>query len=103
MDDSRVILELKTPFWDGTTHVLFEPLELLEKVAATIPRPRVNQLIYAGVLGPNAKWRKEVVDFGRTSPNGEVAEEEAEGDDGQSDSEDEGDHPRRRQKIIYVV
>ncbi len=100
-DDSRIELELKTPFWDGTTHVLFEPLELLEKVAAAIPRPRVNQLIYAGVLGPNAKWRKEVVAFGRASPDGDAAEAEAEGDDGQSDSDEkknDGDHTSGRRK-----
>jgi hypothetical protein len=98
MDDGRVILELKNPFWDGTSHILFEPLELLEKVAAAIPRPRVNQLIYSGVLGPNAKWRKEVVAFGRASPDGGAAKTEAEGDDGQSDSEDEGDRPQRSRK-----
>jgi hypothetical protein len=42
----------------------------MEKVVAAIPRPRINQLIYAGVLGPNAKCRKEVVAFGRAVPAG---------------------------------
>jgi hypothetical protein len=59
LEDGRILLELKTPFWDGTTHLLFEPLELMEKLAGVIPRPRVNQLIYAGLLGPHAAWRKE--------------------------------------------
>jgi hypothetical protein len=65
LDDGRVLLELKTPFWDGTTHMVFEPLELIEKLAAIIPRPRINLLIYHGALGPNAAWRTEVVSFGR--------------------------------------
>ena len=37
----------------------------VEKLAAIIPKPRTNQLIYHGVLGPNAAWRKEIVSFGR--------------------------------------
>jgi hypothetical protein len=31
-----------------------------------IPRPYVNLIVYHGVLAPNAKWRREVVDFGRS-------------------------------------
>ena len=65
LDDGRVLLELKTPFWDGTTHVAYEPLEFMEKLAAIIPKPRINLLLYHGVLGPNAAWRKDVVAFGR--------------------------------------
>jgi hypothetical protein len=60
-DDGRISLELKTPYWDGTTHILFEPLEFLETLATLVPRPRTNQLLYHGVLAPNAAWRKEVV------------------------------------------
>ena len=85
LDDGRVLLELKTPFWDGTTHIVFEPLELLEKVAAIIPRPRVNQLIYHGLLGPHAAWRKEIVGYGRQAAQitgGDVIGS----DDGQSDT-----------------
>jgi hypothetical protein len=36
----------------------------LEKLAALIPRPYVNLIVYHGVLAPNAKWRREVVRFG---------------------------------------
>jgi hypothetical protein len=39
-------------------------MELLEKLAALIPRPYVNLIVYHGVLAPNAKWRGEVVVFG---------------------------------------
>ncbi|MBI4542823.1 MAG: transposase [Gemmatimonadetes bacterium] len=37
--DGRVLLELKSAWADGTSHLLFEPLELLEKLAALIPTP----------------------------------------------------------------
>lgn len=40
--DGRVRYELKTPYRDGTTHVIFEPLNFMAKLAALIPKPRVN-------------------------------------------------------------
>jgi hypothetical protein len=80
----------------------------MEKLAAAIPRPRANQLIYAGVLGPNASLRKEVVAFGReVLPVGgegdavSVEQKDEGSDDGQSDSDvanGAGDHPARRRK-----
>jgi len=63
--DGSVLLRLKTPWRDGTSHIALQPVELLEKLAALIPRPYVNLIVYHGVLAPNAKWRREVVDFGR--------------------------------------
>ena len=37
--DGRVLVELKTGWRDGTLHLLFEPIEFLEKLAAIIPTP----------------------------------------------------------------
>jgi hypothetical protein len=48
--DGRILVELKTVWRDGTSHFLFEPIEFLEKLAALIPRPGVNLLLYHGVL-----------------------------------------------------
>ena len=62
--DGAVLVRLKTPWRDGTSHIALEPQELLEKLAALIPRPYVNLIVYHGVLAPNAKWRREVVRFG---------------------------------------
>jgi hypothetical protein len=63
--DGRVLVRLKSPWRDGTDHIVLEPQELLEKLAALIPRPYVNLIVYHGVLAPNAKWRRQVVAFGR--------------------------------------
>lgn len=52
--------ELKTPYWDGTTHVIFEPLDFMAKLAALVPKPRVNLTRYHGVLAPNSKHRINV-------------------------------------------
>jgi hypothetical protein len=40
----------------------------MERLAAQIPRPRINQVLYAGVLAPNAKLRSEVVCYERPEP-----------------------------------
>ena len=37
-----VSYELKTPYRDGTTDVLFEPLDFIAKLAALVPKPRAN-------------------------------------------------------------
>jgi hypothetical protein len=63
--DGGVLVRLQTPWRDGTSHIALQPLELLEKLAALIPRPYVNLIVYHGVLAPNARWRRGVVRFGR--------------------------------------
>jgi hypothetical protein len=40
--DGRVRYALKTPYRDGTTHVIFEPLDFIARLAALVPKPRVN-------------------------------------------------------------
>ncbi len=49
--------QLKTPYRDGTTHVIFEPLDFMARLAALVPRPRVNLTRYHGVFAPNSPWR----------------------------------------------
>jgi len=36
-------------------------VELLERVAALVPRPRINLVLYHGVLAPRAAWRRAIV------------------------------------------
>jgi hypothetical protein len=64
LGDGRVVLTLKNAWADGTRHLMFEPLELLEKLAAITPRPRINLVLYHGVLAPHARWRALVVAHG---------------------------------------
>jgi hypothetical protein len=52
MGDDRILLTLKTAWADGTRHLIFAPMELLEKPAALTPRPRINLILYHGVLAP---------------------------------------------------
>jgi Putative transposase len=52
---------LKTAYRDGTSHVLFEPLDFLARVAALVPSPGVNLTRYHGVFAPNHRLRAHIV------------------------------------------
>ena len=59
--DGLVVYELKRPFRDGTTHVLFEPIDFIARLAALVPRPRAHLVRYHGVFAPNARHRRLIV------------------------------------------
>ena len=67
----QVELKLKTPWRDGTTHLVMSPLEFLQRLAALVPWPRLHLIRFHGVLAPNAKLRSLVVPQG--SPKDEQA------------------------------
>jgi hypothetical protein len=56
---------LKRPYSEGTTHVLFEPLDFLARLAALVPKPRVKLIRYHGVFAPNSAHRARVTKAGR--------------------------------------
>jgi Putative transposase len=72
-DDGQVRLALRHPRRDGTTGLVFDPVEFLGRLAVLVPRPRINLLLYYGVLGARAAWRAEVVPRQTTSGRGEGA------------------------------
>jgi len=51
----NVRYQLKTPYRDGTTHVIFEPLDFIARLAALVPKPRVNLTRFHGLFAPNSK------------------------------------------------
>ena len=53
----QVVYTLKKPYDDGTTHIVMTPLELMERLAAIVPRPRVHLTRFAGVFAPHYKYR----------------------------------------------
>jgi len=55
--NGQVRYELKTPYSNGTTHVLFEPLDFIARLVALVPKPRVNLTRYHGIFAPNSKYR----------------------------------------------
>ncbi len=77
--DGEIWLTLRHRWADGTTHLRFDPLELLERLAVLTPRPRVNLILYYGVLAPRALWRGVIVPG---TANGVDVREEAAPEDG---------------------
>jgi len=53
----KVCYELKTPYRDGTTHIILEPLDFIAHLAVLVPKPRVNLARFHGVLAPNNRLR----------------------------------------------
>jgi len=58
--NGRVRYELKTPWRNGTTHVIFEPLDFIARLVSLVPKPRVNLTRFHGVFAPNSKYRVTV-------------------------------------------
>ena len=61
LNDGRLMYRLKKQWRDGTTKIIFEPLELMERLAALVPAPRFNLIRYSGVLAPSASWRRRII------------------------------------------
>ena len=41
-------------------HVIFEPLDFIARLAALVPKPRVNLTRFHGVFAPNSKYRMTI-------------------------------------------
>jgi len=55
------LCQFRRPWRDGSTALLMDPLELLERLAALVPPPRRPLLADHGVLAPRARWRSAIV------------------------------------------
>jgi hypothetical protein len=81
LPDGRLALRFKQAWRDGTTHIVFTPHELIEKLIPLIPRPRCHLVRYHGILGPAAKDRAKVVPTPPAPHAPSVASTEAAGAD----------------------
>ena len=64
---------------DGTCQILLSPQELLEKLAALVPPPRLNLVRYHGVLAPACPDRAQIVPGPSALPQAEGCEHSAAG------------------------
>ena len=53
----QVVLQLKSPWRDGTTHLVMSPLELMQRLAALVPRPRLHLIRFHGALASTSAVR----------------------------------------------
>jgi hypothetical protein len=58
--DKKVKLRLKTPYTNGTTHIILSFSEFIEKLVALIPPPKAHLVRWVGVLAPNSPLRKQI-------------------------------------------
>ena len=70
---AQVEPKLKTPWRDGTTHLVMSPLEVMQRLAALMPRPRLRLVRLHGVLAPNARLRALVIPQGPPAENTRLA------------------------------
>ncbi|MGF1465526.1 MAG: transposase [Sandaracinaceae bacterium] len=73
LPDGRYRLRLKTAWRDGTSHLLLSAHELLNRLAALVPAPRRNQVVYHGVLAGRSAWRREVLPDAGTATSRETS------------------------------
>ena len=68
-----VVLQLKSAWRDGTTHIKMSPLEFMQRLAALVPRPRLHLIRFHGVLAPNAGLRAAIVPGPPQKPGDDAA------------------------------
>jgi hypothetical protein len=56
----QVRYTLKASYRDGTTHIVLEPLDLIARLAALVPPPRMHLTRYHGVFAPHSRLRAAV-------------------------------------------
>ena len=56
-DSGKARYRLKTSYRNGTTLVIFEPLDFIVRLAALVQKQRVNLTRFHGVFAPNSKYR----------------------------------------------
>jgi len=61
LDTGDLAFALKTPWDNGTTHLVFAPLEFIGRLAALTPPPRMHRIGYHDVLVPHAADRALIV------------------------------------------
>jgi len=61
----QVRYRLKTPYRDGTTHIVLEPLDFIARLAALVPLPRVHLTRFHGVFAAHAALRAAITPAGR--------------------------------------
>src|SRR5436309_4984570 len=78
LPDGCVLYRLKRPWRNGATHVVFQPQELLAKLAALVPAPRAHSVRYSGVFAPAAAWRPSIVPDAAAAADDKAAREPVE-------------------------
>jgi hypothetical protein len=82
LNDETLVYQLRKPTVDGRMELVLSPLELLDRLSKLVTPPRLHKHRYCGVLAPNAKLRKKVIES--AGPGGATLQllQEAQQEDG---------------------
>jgi hypothetical protein len=69
------VLQLKSPYRDGTNHLVMPPQEFMQRLAALVPRARLHHIRFHGMLAPHAKLRASIVPGALDKPTDHVHEQ----------------------------
>ena len=61
LSDGRVHYQMKNKWRDGTSSLVFEPMEFIRRLCSFVPAPTFHMIRYYGVLAPNSCVRNLVV------------------------------------------
>jgi hypothetical protein len=64
---------LQTPYRDSVTHVVFELLDFIARLAALAPKPRVHLTRLHKVFAPNSAWRAQITPAWQGKPDNKQA------------------------------
>lgn len=97
-NDDTLAYQLKKPLPDGTTVILLNPLELIDRIAKLMPAPYTHRHRYFGVLAPNSPFRAQVIAMvGQRPadvsalPQNEKSSKDSKGDNNQESTGDSAD------------
>ncbi len=75
--DGNLLSTFTHPWSNDTTGITLSPVELLEKLAALVPQPRLHQVRYGGCLAPHSTLRAAITPTprqqGTEEPEGSTA------------------------------
>lgn len=63
--------QLKTTYHDGTIYMIFESLYFIARLAALVPKSRVNLMRFHGVFAPNSRHCLTITPTKQVLPRGQ--------------------------------
>lgn len=63
--DGQVLLRFRQPWRDGTTHLVFDPVEFLGRLAVLVSRPRINLIRFTACWRPARRGERRSCQAGR--------------------------------------
>jgi hypothetical protein len=59
--DGRVVISLRKPLYDGTAAIALTPMQLMKRLAALVPPPKLHTTRYFGAFAAGSRLRAQVI------------------------------------------